>query len=84
MTMKSATITIAPVALAMGLLAAGSAVPAAKEKLDGTASQRAACTSDVFRYCVAAIPNREMIVSCLQHNSYRLNKDCRAVMDGKK
>jgi hypothetical protein len=76
--------TVACISLAVGLLAAGATLLSAKEKLDGTASQRAACTPDVFRYCVAAIPNRAMIVTCLKHNSYRLNKDCRAVMDGEK
>lgn len=75
---------IARVALAIGLMATAGTPLAAKEKLDGTATQRAACTPDVFRFCVASIPNREMIVSCLHHNSYRLSKDCRDVMEGKK
>jgi hypothetical protein len=75
--------TAARIALAVGLLAAGGTITQAKEKMEGTAAQRAACTPDVFRYCVAAIPNHAMIATCLQHNSYRLNKDCRAVFEGK-
>jgi len=52
-------------------------------KEEGTAAQRAACTPDVFRFCTEFIPNHEMIANCLQHNLYRLNKQCRAVFEGR-
>lgn len=50
-----------------------------KEKMEGTAEQRAACTPDVFRFCTEFIPNHDMIANCLRHNLYRLNKQCRKV-----
>jgi hypothetical protein len=50
---------------------------------EGTAVQREACTPDVFRYCVMQIPNHDAIANCLQHNSWRLSKKCKLVMDGK-
>jgi hypothetical protein len=50
---------------------------------EGTAVQREACTPDVFRYCVMQIPNHQAIANCLNHNSYRLSKKCKLVMEGK-
>lgn len=65
------------------LVIAGSASLNAKEKekMEGTAEQRAACTPDVFRFCTEFIPNHDMIANCLRHNLYRLNKQCRKVFE---
>jgi len=50
---------------------------------EGTAVQREACTPDVFRFCVMQIPNHQAIANCLNHNSYRLSKKCKLVIEGK-
>jgi hypothetical protein len=45
----------------------------------GTATQRAACTPDVFRLCSSEIPNVDRIVACLQREKPRLSAGCQAV-----
>jgi len=45
----------------------------------GTASQQAACTSDVFRLCWNEIPDVGRIVSCLKRERPRLSAPCRMV-----
>jgi hypothetical protein len=46
----------------------------------GEAEARAACTGDVFRYCVSAIGSLDRIISCLRHQKPRISKPCQAVM----
>jgi hypothetical protein len=46
----------------------------------GTAEQRAACTSDVFRLCSAEIPNVDRILICLKRERANLSKPCQAVL----
>lgn len=67
------------IAVAAGVLLASCGPLFAKEKMEGTAAERAACTPEVFRLCAEFIPNHEMIANCLRHNVYRLNKQCRKV-----
>jgi hypothetical protein len=45
----------------------------------GTASDRAACTPDVFRLCWGEVPNVSGIVACLKRERPRLSPGCRAV-----
>lgn len=76
---KAGLYLVAGVAL---LIASGGSLSAkGKEKMEGTAEQRAACTPDVFRFCTEFIPNHDMIANCLRHNLYRLNKQCRKVFE---
>jgi hypothetical protein len=44
------------------------------------AEARAACTGDVFRYCVSAIPNLDRIIACLQGQKQKVSKPCQAVL----
>jgi hypothetical protein len=46
----------------------------------GEAEARAACTGDVFRYCVSAIGSLDRIISCLRQQKPRISKPCQAVM----
>jgi hypothetical protein len=46
----------------------------------GEAEARAACTGDVFRYCVSAIGSLDRIISCLKQQKPRISKPCQAVM----
>jgi hypothetical protein len=46
----------------------------------GTAEQRAACTSDVFRLCSTEIPNVDRILICLKRERANLSKPCQAVL----
>ena len=46
----------------------------------GTAEQRAACTSDVFRLCSAEIPDVDRIIVCLKRERPKLSKPCQAVL----
>jgi hypothetical protein len=80
MKIKQAAAFGAQLVLTVGALATVSGSLHAEE---GTAVQRAACTPDVFRYCTAFIPNHAMIENCLRHNSWRLNKKCKAVFEGR-
>jgi hypothetical protein len=65
-----------PVLAAVTLLLAASPVLA-----QGTASQRAACTPDVWRLCSSAIPNVGAITACLRRESANLSPACRTVMN---
>jgi hypothetical protein len=51
---------------------------AAEER--GTATERAACTPDVFRLCMSEIPNVDGIVACLRREKAHLSNACRTVM----
>jgi hypothetical protein len=46
----------------------------------GEAEARAACTGDVFRYCVSAIPNLDRIIGCLKQQKQKISKPCQAAM----
>jgi hypothetical protein len=46
----------------------------------GTASERAACTPDVFRLCLSEIPNVDGIVACLKREKSSLSAGCRRVI----
>ena len=46
----------------------------------GEAEARAACTGDVFRYCVSAIPNLDRIIVCLRGQKEKISKPCQAVL----
>ena len=46
-----------------------------------TASERAACRSDVFRLCAEEIPNVRRIVACMRAQRVRLSSACRPVFD---
>ena len=47
----------------------------------GTAEQRQACTSDVYRLCAGEIPNVRAITACLQRQKGNLSAVCRAAME---
>jgi hypothetical protein len=47
---------------------------------DSTASERAACTADVFRLCGSEIPNVDRIVACLIVKKARLSAPCKSVL----
>ncbi|NWG24586.1 MAG: hypothetical protein HXY30_09290 [Pseudorhodoplanes sp.] len=44
----------------------------------GTAEQRAACTSDAFKFCMSAIPNISRVESCMKQNYSKLSPGCQA------
>jgi hypothetical protein len=46
----------------------------------GDAEARAACTGDVFRYCVSALGSLDRIISCLKQQKPKISKPCQAVM----
>jgi hypothetical protein len=68
-------------ATVMVALLAGSSAVFAQEgnEYRGTASQQAACTSDVFRLCWSEIPDVSRIVLCLKRERPRLSSGCRMV-----
>src|ERR1044071_2871635 len=45
-----------------------------------TSAEREACTSDAFRVCWKAIPDRHGVFLCLRDNQPRLSEACRQVM----
>ena len=47
---------------------------------DGTPEDRAACESDVRRYCQGAIPDNLRVLGCLQQNRQRISTSCRGVL----
>ena len=69
--MKSASV------LALVVLAAS----AGAARAAATATQRAACTPDVWRLCAAEIPDTGAIKACLRRERVRLTVACRTVMD---
>jgi hypothetical protein len=46
----------------------------------GTPEDRAACESDVRRYCQSAIPDNLRVLDCLQQNRQRISPSCRGVL----
>jgi hypothetical protein len=48
---------------------------------DGTPEDRAACESDVRRYCQSAIPDNMRVLACLQQNRGRITPACRGVLE---
>ena len=48
---------------------------------DATSAQRAACTPDVMRLCMAEIPDVAAIKLCLKRERSNLSVACRVVMD---
>jgi hypothetical protein len=70
--------SFAVVGLAVTLAGGSSAVA---QEYRGTMQQQMACTPDVFRLCVSAIPDTNRIVACLQANTQQLSAGCRAVFD---
>jgi hypothetical protein len=66
----------------LSLAAAASLILAAAPAVaQGTAAQRAACTSDAMRLCSSHIPNVGAIASCLRRERASLSTACRTVMD---
>ncbi|BAT61891.1 hypothetical protein GJW-30_1_04453 [Variibacter gotjawalensis] len=70
-------------ALAAGLVVGVSAAQAQRLQDRGSQDEQKACTPDVFRLCLSAIPNEPEIVSCLRRSMAQLSPDCRSVMQGK-
>jgi hypothetical protein len=66
-------------ALALLLCALPTAAPASVSK--PTAEERAACMGDAMTLCIAAIPNRARIASCLASKMSQLSPRCRAQFD---
>lgn len=48
-------------------------------EVEATASERAACTPDVFRLCGSEIPNVNRIVACMVAKKDRLSAPCKSV-----
>jgi hypothetical protein len=48
---------------------------------EGTPEDRAACESDVRRYCQAAIPDNMRVLACLQQFRQRITPACRGVLE---
>lgn len=44
----------------------------------GTASQRAACEDDAYRFCQAQVPDAIAIEKCLKDNAASISGPCRA------
>lgn len=51
---------------------------AAPAMAQGTASQRAACESDAYRFCESQVPDAIAVERCLQANINSLSPACRA------
>ena len=66
-------------ALALLLCALPTAALASVSK--PTAEERAACMGDAMTLCIAAIPNRARIASCLASKMSQLGPRCRAQFD---
>jgi len=49
----------------------------------GTESERAACTSDVFRLCGSEIPDVDRIIACMKAKRASLSAPCKVVFDTK-
>jgi hypothetical protein len=47
----------------------------------GSASERAACTPDVFRLCSSEIPNVTKIIACLKEKKASLSPGCRTAFN---
>ncbi len=68
-------------ALALALGLAPFAPAAAAAGAGGTQQDRDACEPDVFRLCLADIPDETRIVACLNARSNDLSPACRRVID---
>jgi len=69
-----------PALFAAVVVALGSAAAFAQEN-QGTAEQRAACTSDAFRLCSAYIPDPSGVEACLRQRKLDLSQACRTVFE---
>jgi hypothetical protein len=47
---------------------------------EGTPEERAACASDVHKYCAPALPDTMPVLSCLQANRARISLACNRVL----
>jgi hypothetical protein len=56
-------------------------IPLPLPGMDGTPQDRAACESDVRRYCQAAIPDNMRVLACLQQYRGRISPACRGVLE---
>ena len=56
------------------------ASPAFAYSLAEIAQARAACTGDVFSYCVSTIGNPDRTIACLQENKQKISKPCQALL----
>jgi hypothetical protein len=56
-------------------------LPLPLPSMDGTPEDRAACESDVRRYCQSAIPDNMRVLACLQQNRGRISPACRGVLE---
>ncbi|WP_315838467.1 hypothetical protein [Bradyrhizobium prioriisuperbiae] len=70
-------VRIAAVLLGMLMLVS----PALGQPAPSEDQQRQACLSDVMRLCVAHVPNRARIQSCLGQHHQELSPQCRTVYD---
>ena len=66
-------------ALALLLCVLPTAAPASVNK--PTAEERGACMGDAMTLCIAAIPNKARIASCLASKMSQLSPRCRAQFD---
>lgn len=55
-------------------------IPLPLPMAEGTPEDRAACESDVRRYCQSAIPDNLRVLGCLQQNRQRISLSCRGVL----
>ncbi len=51
---------------------------AAPAMAQGTASQRASCEDDAYRFCQAQVPDAIAIEKCLRANAASISTSCRA------
>ena len=65
----------------LGLLASVLSTAALASVSKPTAEERAACMGDAMTLCIAAIPNRARIASCLASKMSQLSPRCRAQFD---
>jgi hypothetical protein len=56
-------------------------LPLPLPSMEGTPEDRAACESDVRRYCQSAIPDNMRVLACLQQNRGRISPSCRGVLE---
>ena len=46
----------------------------------GTAEQRAACTSDVMRHCMASVGSDGAIIACMKKKRHQFSARCQATL----
>ncbi len=49
-----------------------------------TAEKRAACSSDLMRFCFSMSPNMDTVEACLRSHKPQLSSTCRALFDREK